>query len=143
MIETLRKYPVLPMLNRTCVKEYKIPGTDKVIEKGTEIYISVLGMHRDELFYDEPNKFDPLRLSEGITAGKNLVTRPYLPFGDGPRNCIGMRLGKLQTKVGLISMLHKFKYELDDQLKHGDLEIDPRHFLLQPRDDIFLRVSKR
>lgn len=142
MVETLRKYPVLPMLNRTCVKEYKIPGTDKVIEKGTEIYISVLGMHRDELFYDEPNKFDPVRLSEGV-AGKNLVTRPYLPFGDGPRNCIGMRLGKLQTKVGLISMLHKFKYELDDKLKHGDMEFDPRHFLLQPRDDIFLRVSKR
>lgn len=54
-----------------------------------------------------------------------------------------MRLGKLQTKVGLISMLHKFKYDLDDRLKYADMEFDPKHFLLQPRDDIFLNISKR
>lgn len=141
--ETLRKYPVLPMINRTCVNEYKIPGTDKVIEKGTEIYISVLGLHRDGHFYSKPDEFNPVRLSEKMTAGKNLLNHPYIPFGDGPRNCIGMRLGKMQTKVGLISMLHKFKYDLDDELKKGDIEFDPRHFLLQPRNDIFLHVSKR
>lgn len=129
------------MINRTCVKEYRIPGTDQVIEKGTEIYISVLGLHRDEKFYEDPNKFDPLRLDDKV--GKNLVERPYIPFGDGPRNCIGMRLGKLQTKVGLISMLQNFKYELDKRHKNGDMEFDPRHFLLQPREDIFLHVSKK
>lgn len=141
--ETLRKYPVLPMINRTCVKEYQIPGTNKIIEKGVEVYISVLGLHRDEKFYDKPDEFDPIRLSEVSTAGKNLINRPYIPFGDGPRNCIGMRLGKLQAKVGLISMLLKFKYELDDSLKHCDLEFDRRHFLLQPQNDIYLRVSRR
>lgn len=131
------------MINRTCVKEYQIPGTNKTIEKGVEVYISVLGLHRDERFYEEPDKFNPLRLGETNTAGKNLVNRPYIPFGDGPRNCIGMRLGKIQSKVGLISMLHKFKYELEDSLKNSNMEFDQRHFLLQPRYDIFLRVSKR
>lgn len=131
------------MLNRTCVKEYRIPGTNQIIEKGVEVYISVLGLHRDEQFYQDPDTFNPVRISEGICAGKNLVNRPYIPFGDGPRNCIGMRLGKLQTKVGLISMLHKFKYELDESLKSGDMEFDTRHFLLQPRHDIYLHVSKR
>lgn len=133
------------MINRTCVKEYKIPGTNRTIQKGVEVYISVLGLHRDEEFYNKPDEFNPVRLSEVRTAGKNIINRPYIPFGDGPRNCIGMRLGKLQTKVGLISMLHKFKYELvdGDSLKHSDLEFDPRHFLLQPRNDIYLRVSKR
>lgn len=141
--ETLRKYPVLPMLNRTCVEDYKIPGTDKVIEKGTEVYISVLGLHRDEEFYERPNEFNPVRLSEEVVAGKNLINRPYIPFGDGKRNCIGMRLGKMETKVGLISMLHRFKYELDERHENGDMEFDPRHFLLQPRDDIFLHISRR
>lgn len=139
--ETLRKYPVLPMLNRKCVKEYRIPGTDKIIEEGTEVYLSVIGLHRDEQFYDEPNKFDPMRLNEEV--GKNLLNRPYIPFGDGPRNCIGMRLGKLQTKLGLITMLKKFKYGLDKRHKNRDIEFDPRHFLLQPREDIFLTVSNR
>lgn len=56
---------------------------------------------------------------------------------------IGMRLGKLQTKVGLISMLHKFRYELDERLKNSDMKFDPRHFLLQPQNDIFLHIFKR
>lgn len=131
------------MLNRTCVREYRIPGTDKIIEKGVEIYISVLGLHRDEQFYERPDEFNPVRIGEAIVAGKNRIDRPYIPFGDGPRNCIGMRLGKLQTKVGLISMLHKFKYELDDRLKAIDIAFDRRHFLLQPQNDIYLRVLKR
>lgn len=131
------------MINRTCLKEYQIPGTDKIIEKGVEIYISVLGLHRDANYYDEPDKFNPVRLSEKMSAGKNLVNRPYIPFGDGPRSCIGMRFGKLQTKVALVSMLHKFKYELADDLEKLDLEIDPRHFLLQPNSDINLRIIRR
>lgn len=56
---------------------------------------------------------------------------------------IGMRLGKLQAKCGLISMLRTFKYEIDDSQKQCDLEFDRRHFLLQPMNDIYLRVSKR
>lgn len=131
------------MINRTCVKDYRIPGTNQIIEKGVEVYISVLGLHRDDQFYVEPDKFNPIRLSEEACAGKNLVNRPYIPFGDGPRNCIGMRLGKLQTKVGLISMLHKFNYKLDEHLLHSDMEFDTRHFLLQPRNNIYLHVSKR
>lgn len=131
------------MLNRTCVKEYRIPGTNQIIEKGVEVYISVLGLHRDQQFYKDPDTFNPVRLSERICAAKNLVNRPYIPFGDGPRNCIGMRLGKLQTKVGLISMLLKFKYDLDESLKSADMEFDTRHFLLQPRHNIYLHVSKR
>lgn len=131
------------MLNRTCVKEYEIPGTDKVIEKGVEVFIPVLGLQRDGKYYDEPDVFNPERLNEETAAGKNLVNRPYLPFGDGPRNCIGMRLGKMQAKVGLVLMLQKFKYELEDSLEKREMEFDPRHFLLQPRFDIYLHVTKR
>lgn len=142
-VETLRKYPVLPMINRTCLKEYKIPGTDKTIEKGVEVYISVLGLHRDASYYEDPEKFNPVRLSEERTAGKNLLNRPYIPFGDGPRNCIGMRFGKLQTKVALVSMLQHFKYALEDDNKNRELEFDPRHFLLQPNSDINLHIIRR
>lgn len=131
------------MLNRICVKEYRIPGTNHIIEKGVEVYISVLGLHRDENYYENADVFNPVRLSDEQTAAKNLLYRPYIPFGDGPRNCIGMRLGKIQTKVGLISMLHKFTYQLEGRLTDSQLEFDPRHFLLQPRDDIYLHVSKR
>lgn len=127
------------MLNRKCVKEYQIPGTNLIIEKGVEVFISSLGLQRNEKFYNEPNKFDPDRCIDV----NGLAKQPYLPFGDGPRNCIGSRLGKMQVKVGLVLLLQKFKYELNECHKNKDLEIDPRHFLLQPRSDILLHMFKR
>lgn len=142
-LETLRKYPILPMLNRTCVREYVIPGTNQIIEKGVEVYIPVLGIQRDEKYFPEPNRFNPDRwMNDGnITDTGRKV--PILTFGDGPRNCIGMRLGKMQAKVGIVLMLQKFKYTLDDCDRQCDLEFDPRHFLLQPRNNIYLHISKR
>lgn len=76
------------MLNRTCVKEYQIPGTNKIIEKGVEVYIPVLGIQRDEKYFSQPNKFNPDRWNGECFAdtGRKL---PNLTFGDGPRSCIG------------------------------------------------------
>lgn len=136
------------MLNRTCVKEYRIPGTNQIIEKGVEVYIPVLGIQRDEKYFKEPNEFNPDRWIDGnITDSGRKV--PNLTFGDGPRSCIGMRLGKMQTKLGLVLILQKFNYDLtevqlnDSVHKQCDLEFDPRHFLLQPLHNIYLHVSKR
>lgn len=130
------------MLNRTCVKEYPIPGTNQVIEKGVEVYIPILGIQRDEKYFYEPNKFNPDRWNDGNVSDMGEKV-PNLTFGDGPRSCIGMRLGKMQTKVGLVLMLQRFQYTLNDCDHTNDLEFDPRHFLLQPRHNIYLHVSKR
>lgn len=81
--ETLRKYPIVPFLNRTCVRDYKINSTGQIIEKGVEVIIPVFAMHRDERYYPNPLKFDPERFNEVNSAGRNQVNRPYLPFGDG------------------------------------------------------------
>lgn len=84
--ETLRKYPGLPILNRECTKTYPIPGTKFTIEKGTAIVISLLGIHRDEQFFPEPNRYNPDRFTEEHRAYDEDM---YMPFGAGPRNCIG------------------------------------------------------
>lgn len=55
----------------------------------------------------------------------------------------GMRLGKMQTKVGLIMMLQNFRYELEEWQRNRDLEIDPRAGLLAPLGAIHLKVFKR
>ena len=73
------------MLVRKCVKDYQIPDTNLVIEKGVEIIIPAFAIQRDEKYYENPNKFDPERFNEENSAGKNIVNRPYLPFGEGPR----------------------------------------------------------
>lgn len=133
--EALRKYPIVPVLNRTCVKDYKIPGTNNVIEKGVEVFIPALALQMNEKYYDEPEKFKPERFLNESSAEKI-----YLPFGDGPRNCIGMRMGKVQTKVGIVLMLLNYKYELKSK---RDMELDPKLFLLAPKDSVKLRVIKR
>lgn len=141
--ETLRLYPIAPILSRVCVQDYQIPGTDKLIEKGIEVIIPVFPLQRDEKYYNEPNKFNPDRFDDETPAGKDQLNRPYLPFGDGPRNCIGIRLGKMQTKVGLVLMLQNHKYEFDDGLKKCEMELDPKSFLLTPRGGLNLNIFKR
>jgi cytochrome P450 family 6 len=75
------------MLNRQCVKQYKVPGSEAVIEEGTPVIVSVLGLHRDPEYFPDPLEFDP----ERFNSENKVVPFTYLPFGDGPRNCIGKR----------------------------------------------------
>lgn len=125
-----------------CTKTYRIPGTDKFIEKGTEVYLPIFAIQRDETYFDEPNEFMPERFSNDNLAHEKRH-RAYMPFGDGPRNCIGAKIGKLQTKVGAIMMLQKFRYELSDPVKQHEIRFNTKNFLLGPSEDIQLRIFKR
>jgi cytochrome P450 family 6 len=85
--ETLRKYPPGTTLNRECTEDYKIPGTDVVLEKGMATVIPVLALRHDTKYYPEPERFDPERFNEDEKGKRHHYV--YLPFGDGPRICIG------------------------------------------------------
>lgn len=131
------------MLIRQCTKDYIIPGTSLTLEKGAGVFIPVYALHHDEKYFPEPEKYKPERFNEVNLHGKTFVNRPYLPFGDGPRNCIGMRLGKLQTKLGLVTMLKKFRYELSDTLVNKKLIFSPNGLTLSSVDGIDLKVVRR
>lgn len=134
--ETLRKHPPVAILNRVCTKDIDLPTTNLHISKGVDVVIPVLAIQRDPNIYPDPMKFDPERFSE-----KNIANRhpyAYLPFGEGPRICIGMffncklvslniyywwnlisfffilgmRFGLAQTKVALINALKNYRYTL-------------------------------
>ncbi|KAJ9600642.1 hypothetical protein L9F63_026222 [Diploptera punctata] len=105
--ETLRKYPPLPLLDRVCIQEYQLPGTDVVLEKNTPVFISLLGLHRDPNYFPEPDRYDPERFSEDNK--RHLKPYTYLPFGEGPHNCIGMRFGLMAVKTALVHMLAEFE----------------------------------
>ena len=89
--ETLRKYPVLPFLDRKCVSDYKIldpSGRGKVtLPAGTAVYIPVMAIQNDPKYFPEPQKFDPERFTEEKKQSRPSYT--YFPFGEGPRVCIG------------------------------------------------------
>lgn len=113
--ETLRKYPAVPILRRICDKDYKIPDENLVIPKGTSVIIPVTAIHNDPDYYDNPDKFDPDHFSsEKVAARHNYA---HLPFGEGPRNCIGMRFGSMQTRIGLAVLLNKYRFLLSKRTK--------------------------
>lgn len=112
--ETLRKYQFLEV-SRVCVKDYKIPGTNVTIEEGTSIIIPLYALQNDEKFFPDPEKFDPTRFSNGNTDGRSSIDPPFLPFGDGPRNCIGQRIAKISVKACVCSILQQYYVELDDR----------------------------
>lgn len=85
--EALRKYPVIGQLFRKSLERYTFPGTDITIEKGTAILIPVSALQSDPNHFEDPTVFRPDRfLGENKS---NIKQCSYIPFGDGPRNCIG------------------------------------------------------
>ncbi|KAF2902947.1 hypothetical protein ILUMI_03247 [Ignelater luminosus] len=137
--ETLRKYPPLAMTNRICVADYKIPDTDKIIKKGTPVIISILGLHSDEEYFPDPERFDPERFSK--ENKRKIPQLSYLPFGEGPRICIGFRFGMMQVRVGLIVLLQKYVFTLNNKTK-TPLKMKPFSIVLSALGDIWLDVKK-
>lgn len=81
--ETLRKYPPIPQHSRKTTKEYKIPGTELILEKGVSIEIPVFAFQRDPEYFPEPEIFDPERfLPENVKSRHPFA---FIPFGEGPR----------------------------------------------------------
>jgi cytochrome P450 family 6 len=85
--EALQNYPPIPILKRECTKDYEIPGTDVVLENGMTTVIPIYALHRDPKYYPEPERFDPERFNANEKAKRHQFV--YLPFGEGPRICIG------------------------------------------------------
>ncbi|XP_026732404.1 cytochrome P450 6B2-like [Trichoplusia ni] len=105
--ESMRMYPSVAYLIRMCcVPEYTIPEIDLTINEDVKVIIPIQAIHRDEKYFREPHKFDPERFADGAKeAIKNFV---YLPFGEGPRACVGARLGQMQSMAGLAAVLAKY-----------------------------------
>lgn len=163
LAETLRKYPVAPILPRQCTKDYKI-SSKVTIERGTFVIIPIYSLHRDPDIFAEPEIFEPNRYyksrSSSISSiGSNNSSKnqtfnqkkssnppPYLPFGGGPRTCIGRRLAKMLIKVGIAAILQKCCIELTDAEQRIEPKVQfftPFGDLLRPQTGLQLRFKTR
>ena len=80
-------YPAVVAVTRECTKSITLRATDVNVEKGMLVLVSILGLHHDTKYYPHPEIFDPERFSEA--EKRKRPTFCYLPFGEGPRMCIG------------------------------------------------------
>ncbi|XP_059061357.1 cytochrome P450 6B5-like [Achroia grisella] len=138
--ETLRLFPIGEPLQRKAVTDYKIPDTDIVIEKNRIVLISPRGIHHDPKYYPNPEEFDPERFSPEVAATRHPCA--YIPFGLGPRNCIGTRFAKLQSSVCIIKFLSKFRVEPSENTVK-EIEYNPNRVIMSPSDGIVLNIVRR
>ena len=142
VLETLRKYSVLFTLDRVCTNPNGVSIDDGkfVIPKGMPISIPQYALFRDQKYFDEPLKFDPDRF-----AADNIKNVPpiiaNLAFGVGPRNCIGERLGLIQTKTALIMILNDFRIEENERTPKTIIYIQ-KAIMIQSQKDLIVDFIK-
>ncbi|XP_014094145.2 probable cytochrome P450 6a13 [Bactrocera oleae] len=101
--ETLRKHPATELLIRRTLREYHVPNSTHVIERGTCVLVPVYAIQHDPDIYSDPQQFDPTRFDAAAVMARHACA--YLSFDDGPRNCLGKRLSKMLIKVALVRLL--------------------------------------
>ncbi|KAI8510366.1 Thromboxane-A synthase [Branchiostoma belcheri] len=103
--ETLRMYSPVASIGRVAGEEAKLKWL--TLPKNMMIIVPVLGIHYDPERWPEPDKFIPERFSKEEKEKRDPFD--WLPFGAGPRNCLGMRLAMMELKVGLTRVLMKYR----------------------------------
>ncbi|EAT32868.1 AAEL014893-PA [Aedes aegypti] len=136
--ETLRKYSAVDNLFRISNSPYTPDGCNFTIPAGTLFQIPIHSMHHDPEYFPDPGRFDPDRFLPEVAKSRHPYC--YLPFGEGPRVCIGMRFGLMQTKIGLVTLLRNFRFgprsETPDRL-----QFEAKTFVLTPQTGIYLKIE--
>uniref|UniRef100_A0A1I8PQM7 Cytochrome P450 n=1 Tax=Stomoxys calcitrans TaxID=35570 RepID=A0A1I8PQM7_STOCA len=137
--ETMRRYPILPFLERTSQEDYKIENTKITLDKGSSVLIPVCSIHYDPEVYESPNEFRPEHFDPAEVAKRHPMS--FLGFGAGPRNCIGMRMGQSQMSIALIVLLSNFKFYLCEK-SVTNFQFSDHVFNNRCLNDVYLRVEK-
>ncbi|XP_015905340.2 cytochrome P450 3A8 [Parasteatoda tepidariorum] len=138
--ETLRIYPPAVRTERKVESEYELGDTGIILEKDMIVTVPIYALHHDPKYFPDPEKFDPDRFSP--EERKKRDSYSYLPFGHGPRNCIGMRFALMEIKVCLVYIISSFNINTCHHTKIP-IQFRPNAFgLLQPQE-IFLSFELR
>ncbi|XP_056272885.1 thromboxane-A synthase [Pseudoliparis swirei] len=135
--ETLRLYPPGFRFGRDIDQDCLLNG--QFLPKGATLEVPVGFLHYDPEHWPEPERFIPERFTPEAKAGRHPFV--YLPFGAGPRNCVGMRLAQLEIKMALVRLFRKFiivacsETEVPLELKSSST--------LGPKNGIFVKIQRR
>lgn len=133
--ETMRLYPAVWFLDREPLENDDIDGIP--IKKGEDIATSIYSLHRNPKYWPNPNQFDPERFS--FENKKNQVPFSYMPFGGGPRLCIGQNFAQMEMQFMLVMLLRRYKFTLSSA---KDLGFKPL-LTLCPSEGVKVKITRR
>nr|XP_034828092.1 cytochrome P450 6B4-like isoform X2 [Maniola hyperantus] len=137
--ESLRLYPVLGILTREVMHDYSLP-TGPLMKKGDRIHIPVYHIQRNPKYFPEPEVFRPERFFG--EEKKNIKPYTYMPFGEGPRTCIGMRFAKMPMHAALLTIFKNYRVELAENMPHK-ITFNPKSLIGQPIGGIHIKFIPR
>lgn len=133
--ETMRLYPAAFIVTRETHEEVQIG--DFSLKKGLVVFVNVYGMHHDERYFPDPERFDPERFSPDNE--KQIPKYAYIPFGGGPRVCIGNAFAMMEARLLLATLAQRFSLSLVPNFS----VIPDRQFTLRPKYGMQMVVHAR
>lgn len=130
--EALRLYPPAAFLSRSAKAKDRLCGRE--ILPGDTVMLPIYALHRNHLLWTEPHRFDPARFRDGVTHDRFA----YLPFGGGPRICIGASFALQEAVIILATLLARFRFSRVPGR-------DPRPVLiltLRPEGGVWLEIER-
>ena len=131
--EALRLYPPIHVGNRIVADDAVIAGYE--LKAGTRLMASIYLTHRDERYWDAPAEFRPERFARDAERPAAFT---YVPFGGGPRVCIGATFAQVEARVVLGRILQQFDLTSTGRRVHAYMGAT-----LEPHPGVFLRVQRR
>jgi cytochrome P450 len=133
--EAMRLYPPIVGITRTAKQRDELAGHS--IERGTMVVVSPYVLHRHQLLWNDPDTFDPSRFLE--RASRAIDRYAYLPFGVGPRMCIGAGFALQEATLVLATIMSNFAVALAPGQSVWPLQ----RFTLRPRDPLMMVIRPR
>jgi cytochrome P450 len=133
--ETLRLYPPAYLVSRTALRDVTIDGY--ALRKGEGVVLSIYTIHRRPDLYPDPERFDPDRFTP--EAEKRLPRHAFMPFGAGPRICIGFHLALMEAHLILSTLAGRVRFER----LPGPVALPDPVITLKQRPHMQVRVHRR
>lgn len=132
--EALRLYPPIHIGNRIVAEDVDF-GEGNRMEKGARMFYSIFLTHRDPSIWQQPNDFCPERFAHG----RKTPPMSYIPFGGGPRACIGAAFGQAEARIVIARLLQTFTFQpLNPEKIHPHMGAT-----LEPRPGVMMKVTRR
>jgi cytochrome P450 len=133
--EALRLYPPAPSINREAVEDDRYQ--DLIIRKGTQVLVMPWTVHRHRALWDNPEAFIPARSAPG--ARDRIDRFQYLPFGGGPRVCIGASFAMQEAMIALGVLMSRYRFDTVAETKPWPVQ----KLTTQPQGGLPMRVTRR